>query len=153
MESNIEKNNNVDYFTKEELYDYAEKAIAWIDPNDENDPEGRYWLACYQGCGEYRLIVKDKKIAGAIYGNFHDSRPCTIGIDGKKKVVRHTKDWSYAIRRCAEDRIGKCHLFSAFGSGTRFFLQDKKNYEKYVNVREYDVPSAQGGYHHNIEII
>lgn len=147
MESNIEKSNNVDYFTKEELYGYAEKAIAWIDPNDENDPEGRYWLACYQGCGEYRLIVKDKKILGAIHGNFFDTRPKIKGY-----LVR-TRVWAQALKDCVSDRIGDHFRFvKADGSGTRFFLRECKD-ARLINVREYDVPSAQGGYHHNIEII
>lgn len=132
--------------TRAELYEYAEKAIMWIDPNDENEPDGRYWLACYRGCGEYRLFVKDGKILGALYGNFVNSRPRIKGY-----IIR-PRTWRTAIEDVVSDRIGSNKKIPAYGSGTHFFLQDSKH-KKYIATREYDVPDANGGFHHNIEII
>lgn len=132
--------------TREELYEYAEKVVKWIDPNDENDPDGRYWLACYQGCGEYRLFVKDGKILGALYGNFNKSRPRIKGY------IIGTRTWMAAIKDVVSDRIGSNKKIPAYGSGTHFFLPDSK-YKKYIATREYDVPNANGGMQHYIEII
>lgn len=136
--------------TEDDLYDYAEKIIMWTDLNDENDPEGRYWLACYRGCGEYRLFVQNGKIMAAIYGSFDTTKPKI-----KDKLIR-TRMWLLAVKSVLKDRIGgggTIYIIKADGSGTRFFMREEKH-KKHIATREYDVPDLQnGGVRRVIEII
>ena len=137
------------HVTEDELYEYAEKIVKWIDPNDENDPDGRYWLACYQGCGEYRLFVQNGMIMGAIYGSYFSTMPFLRGKFTPNKL------WVTVVNNFVRDRIGgggTIRKIKAYGSGTHFFLRDPK-YKKYIATREYDVPDANGGMQHYIEII
>lgn len=122
--------------------DSAREAISWCKPEDENDEDGRYWLSAYHGAQTYRLIVKDSKIQGSIPGGFHDSRRCRCSDEA----------WKQALIAAVEEKIGTGYqLLKADGSGTYFYLRNQED-AKYLEVKEYDVPSARGGYHHNIEV-
>jgi hypothetical protein len=123
--------------------DAAREAIAWCKPEDENDENGRYWLSAYRGAQTYRLIVKDGKILGSIPGGFHGSRRI-IGVCDEA--------WRLALLAAVEEKTGTdYHLPKADGSGTYFYLRNREDAE-FLKTREYDVPSAQGSTHHNIEI-
>lgn len=128
---------------KAQAMDAAREAIAWCQPEDENDEDGRYWLSAYRGAQVYRLIVKDRRILGSIPGGFHDSRR-TKGICDEA--------WRQALIAAVEEKVGTDYsLPKADGSGCFFYLRNNED-AVLLNTREYDVPSAQGGYHHNIEI-
>lgn len=120
----------------------ARKAISWCDPADEADKDGRYWLAAYHGCGVYRLITSGGRILGAIEG----------GIHGSMRVAASDAAWFAALRAAIEERVaGDYQLLKADGSGTYFYLRHAED-AKYLQVKEYDVPAATGGEHHNIEV-
>lgn len=51
----------------------------------------------------------------------------------------------------AENVTGEYRLLKADGSGTYFYLRNQED-AQYLSVKEYDVPSVQGGIHHNIEV-
>lgn len=123
--------------------DAARDTIAWCKPEDENDEDGRYWLSAYRGAGVYRLVIKNKRILGSIPGGFHDSRRlCGICAEA----------WQQALMTAVTEKAGNdVDLVKADGSGTYFYLRNGEDADL-ISTREYDVPSAQGGLHHNIEI-
>lgn len=121
----------------------ARDAVRWCRKEDEQDPEGRYWLNAYAGAEVYRLIVQNRRIVGSIPGGYHDSRPlhCSIGA------------WMQALTAAIEEKVtGEYRLIKADGSGTYFFIRNHED-SKYLSVNEYDVPSIHGGYYHNIEVL
>lgn len=125
----------------------AKEAISWCDPKDENDADGRYWLAAYRGSGVYRLIVKDGKIHGAIYGGFHD---CAKSI---KAAACSSEAFMMALEKVITEKIcDGFHLLKADGSGTYFYLRYDED-KCFLETKEYDVPSVDGGTHKNIEIV
>lgn len=126
----------------------ADKVISWCDPKDEADEEGRYWLSAYQGAGVYRLIVSDGKIRGAIYGGFHD---CRRGVRGR---IVGDLAFTQAIYKAVEKRLGTkdFHLLKADGSGTFFYLRNSDD-AVLLDTKEYEVPSANGLLHHNVEVM
>lgn len=126
----------------------AESVISWCDPKDENEKSGRYWINAYHGAGVYRLIVLDGKIKGAIYGGFHD---CNRSLN---TVVAGDLAFKRAIEEIIKEKLGtdKFQLLKAEGSGTSFFLRNPDD-KKFLKTKEYEVPSAQGGMHLNIEIV
>ena len=129
------------------LLQNAEEVIAWCDPKDENDADGRYWVSAYRGAGVYRIIVKDGKIRGAIYGGFHNCRKSL------KAALCPDESFVLALENVITKKIGEgFQLLKADGSGTYFFLRDAED-KKYLQVKEYDVPSADGGLHQNMEIV
>lgn len=124
------------------VMDKARNAIRWCDPADANDPDGRYWLSAYAGAQVYRLIVQNGRIVGSIPGGFYESR----------SVRCPDLVWTKAIRDAvAEKMTGDYQLLKADGSGTYFYLRNQED-AKYLEVKEYDVPSVKGGMHHNIEV-
>ena len=124
------------------LMEAARDAIRWCRPEDENDNEGRYWLNAYAGCEVYRLIVQNGRIVGSIPGGFYNSRPLNSNVEA----------WTEALKSAISEKVtGEYHLLKADGSGTYFYLRNQED-AQYLSVNEYDVPSAQGGTHHNIEV-
>ena len=120
----------------------AREAVRWCRPEDENDPEGRYWLNAYAGCEVYRLIVQNGRIVGSIPGGFYNSRPLHSNLEA----------WTKALKSAISEKVtGEYRLLKADGSGTYFYLRNQED-AQYLSVNEYDVPSAQGGTHHNIEV-
>lgn len=120
----------------------ARKAVRWCSPEDEKDPDGRYWLSAYAGAEVYRLIVQNGRIVGSIPGGYHNSRPLNSSVEA----------WMQALTAAiAENVTGEYRLLKADGSGTYFYLRNQED-AQYLSVKEYDVPSAQGGLHHNIEV-
>lgn len=120
----------------------ARAAIRWCRPEDENDPEGRYWLNAYAGCEPYRLIVQNRRIVGSIPGGYHNSRPLNSNVEA----------WKQALTSAIAEKVtGEYSLIKAYGSGTYFYLRNHDD-AQYLSVNEYDVPSVQGGTHHNIEV-
>lgn len=120
----------------------AREAVRWCRPEDENDPEGRYWLNAYAGCEVYRLIVQNGRIVGSIPGGYHNSRPLNSNAGA----------WMQALEAAIAEKVtGEYHLIKADGSGTYFYLRNQED-AQYLSVKEYDVPSVQGGLHHNIEV-
>lgn len=120
----------------------ARNAIRWCRTEDENDPEGRYWLNAYAGCEVYRLIVQNGRIVGSIPGGYHNSRPLNSNIES----------WIQALTSAIADKVtGEYNLIKADGSGTYFYLRNQDD-AKYLAVKEYDVPSVNGVTHHNIEV-
>ena len=129
------------------LMDDAEKVISWCDPKDEKDAEGRYWLAAYRGAGVYRLIAKGGKIQGAIYGGFHDCERSA------KAMACSDESFRLALEKVIAEKIGDgFRLLKADGSGTFFYLRHSED-KCFLETKEYDVPSAIGGTHKNIEIV
>lgn len=114
-----------------EVIDDARKFIAWCNPIDANDADGRYWLKTYHGAGPYRLIVSTGKIVGAIEGGFHGSN------NGKVSV----SSWAEALIRAAREKYADCRLVKANGSGTYFYLCYDEHKELFANVKEYYVPT------------
>lgn len=125
----------------------AEEVIAWCDEKDKADEDGRYWISAYRGTGVYRLIVADGKIQGAIYGGLHDNN-C-----GLHALIAGRIAFTEAIYKVIEKHLNTkdFHLLKADGSGMYFYLRNQED-AIYLNTKEYDVPSATGGYHHNIEV-
>lgn len=120
----------------------ARAAIRWCSPEDEKDPDGRYWLSAYAGADVYRLIVKNGRIVGSIPGGYHNSRPLNSRVEA----------WMQALTAAiAENVTGEFRLLKADGSGTHFYLRNHED-TQYLYVNEYDVPSVQSGTHHNIEV-
>ena len=120
----------------------ARNAIRWCRQEDENEPEGRYWLNAYAGAGVYRLIVQDGRIVGSIPGGYHNSRPLHSNVEA----------WTKALNLAISEKIaGEYHLIKADGSGTYFYLRNNDD-AQYLSVNEYDVQSVHGGIHHNIEV-
>ena len=120
----------------------ARKAIRWSRKEDENDQDGRYWLNAYAGAEVYRLIVQNGRIVGTIPGGFHDSRPLNSNVGA----------WMQALSAAIAEKVtGEYRLIKADGSGTYFYLRNKED-AQYLSVKEYDVPSVNGGTHHNIEV-
>lgn len=125
-----------------QLMDAAREAIRWCRQEDENDPEGRYWLNSYAGCEVYRLIVQNGRIVGSIPGGYHNSRPLNSNIES----------WIQALTSAIAEKVtGEYRLIKADGSGTYFYLRNKED-AQYISVNEYDVPSVNGVTHHNIEV-
>lgn len=124
------------------LMDAAREAVRWCRPEDENDPEGRYWLNAYAGCEVYRLIVQNGRIVGSIPCGYHNSRPINSNIEA----------WKQALTAAIVEKVtGEYRLIKADGSGTYFYLRNQDD-AKYIAVKEYDVPSVNGVTHHNIEV-
>ena len=120
----------------------ARKAVRWCSPEDEKDPDGRYWLNAYAGCEVYRLIVQNGRILGSIPGGYHNSRPLNSSADA----------WMQALTDAIAEKVtGEYRLIKADGSGTYFYLRNQED-AQYLSVKEYDVPSVQGGTHHNVEV-
>ena len=120
----------------------AREAIRWCRQEDENDPEGRYWLNAYAACEVYRLIVQNARIFGSIPGGYHNSRPLNISADA----------WMQALTAAIAEKVtGEYRLIKADGSGTYFYLRNKED-AQYLSVKEYDVPCVNGVTHHNIEV-
>ena len=120
----------------------AREAVRWCRQEDENDPDGRYWLNAYAGAEVYRLIVQNGRIVGSIPGGYHNSRPLNSNAGA----------WMQALEAAIAEKVtGEYHLIKADGSGTYFYLRNQED-AQYLSVNEYDVPSAQGGTHHNIEV-
>lgn len=120
----------------------AREAIRWCRQEDENEPEGRYWLNAYAGCEVYRLIVQNGRIVGSIPGGFHDSRPLNSNVES----------WMQALESAIAEKVtGEYRLIKADGSGTYFYLRNQED-AQYLSVKEYDVPSVHCGTHHNIEV-
>ena len=120
----------------------ARKAVRWCSPEDEKDPDGRYWLNAYAGCEVYRLIVQNGLIVGSIPGGYHNSRPLNSSVEA----------WMNALTSAIAEKVtGEYHLIKADGSGTYFYLRNHED-AQYLSVKEYDVPSVNGGTHHNIEV-
>ena len=120
----------------------ARKAVRWCSPEDEKDPDGRYWLSAYAGAEVYRLIVQNGRIVGSIPGGYHDSRPLNSNIEA----------WIQALESAIAEKVtGEYRLLKADGSGTYFYLRNQEE-TQYISVNEYDVPSVYGGIHHNIEV-
>ena len=120
----------------------ARKAVRWCRKEDENDPDGRYWLNAYAGAEVYRLIVQNGRIVGSIPGGLHDSRPLNSNVGA----------WTQALAAAIAEKVtGEYRLLKADGSDTYFYLRNQED-AQYLSVKEYDVPSVQGGTHHNIEV-
>lgn len=120
----------------------ARKAIRWCRKEDENDQDGRYWLNAYAGAEVYRLIVQNGRIVGSIPGGYHDSRPLNSSIEA----------WMQSLTAAISEKVtGEYLLIKADGSGTYFYLRNHED-AQYLSVKEYDVPSVNGGTHHNIEV-
>ena len=120
----------------------ARKAVRWCRTEDENDPDGRYWINAYDGAGVYRLIVQNCRIVGSIPGGYHNSRPLNSSVEA----------WKNALNSAIAEKVtGEYHLIKADGSGTYFYLRNKED-AQYLSVNEYDVPSVNGGIHRNFEV-
>ena len=120
----------------------ARKAIRWCRQEDENDPEGRYWINAYAGAEVYRLIVQNGRIVGSIPGGYHNSRPLNSNIEA----------WMQALESAIAEKVTcEYRLIKADGSGTYFYLRNKED-AQYLSVKEYDVPCVNGVTHHNIEV-
>ena len=120
----------------------ARKAVRWCRTEDENDHDGRYWINAYDGAGVYRLIVQNGRIVGSIHGGYHDSQPINSSIEA----------WMQALTAAISEKVtGEYRLIKADGSGTYFYLRNHED-AQYLSVKEYDVPSVNGGTHHNIEV-
>ena len=120
----------------------AREAIRWCRQVDENDPDGRYWLNAYAGAEVYRLIVQNCRIVGSIPGGYHNSRPLHSNIEA----------WMQALTAAISEKVtGEFRLLKADGSGTHFYLRNHED-AQYLSIKEYDVPSVNGGNHHNIEV-
>ena len=120
----------------------ARDAIRWCRQEDENDPDGRYWLNAYAGAEVYRLIVQNCRIVGSIPGGFHDSRPLNSSVEA----------WMQALTSAIAEKVtGEYHLIKADGSGTYFYIRNQED-AQYISFNEYDVPSVNGVTHHNIEV-
>lgn len=120
----------------------ARKAIRWCRQEDENDPEGRYWINAYAGAEVYRLIVQNGRIVGSIPGGYHNSRPLHSNIEA----------WMQALTSAISEKVtGEYRLIKADGSGNYFYLRNHDD-AQYLSVNEYDVPSVNCGTHHNIEV-
>lgn len=133
----------LDYQSKISL-EAARNEIAWCKPEDEQDKDGRYWLSAYRGAIVYRLIVKNGRIIGSIPGGFHDSHK-------PKNVCQEA--WEKALKSAIEEKIGTGYaLPKADGSGTYFYLRHSED-SYLLHTKQYDVPSAKGGFHHNIEVV
>ena len=120
----------------------ARKAVRWCSPEDEKDPDGRYWLNAYAGCDVYRLIVQNGRIVGSIPGGYLNSRPLHSNIEA----------WMQALTSAIAEKVtGEYHLIKADGSGTYFYIRNQED-ARYLSVKEYDVPSVNGVTNHNIEV-
>ena len=125
-----------------DLMDAARDSIRWCRKEDENDPDGRYWLNAYAGCEVYRLIVQNGRIVGSIPGGFYNSCPFHSNVEA----------WTKALKSAISKKVtGEYRLIKADGSGTYFYLRNQED-AQYLSVKEYDVPSVHGGTHHNIEV-
>lgn len=124
------------------LMNAAREAVRWCRQEDDNDPDGRYWLNAYAGVEVYRLIVQNGRIVGSIPGGYHNSRPINSSADA----------WMQALTAAISEKVtGEYRLIKADGSGTYFYLRNQED-AQYLSVNEYDVPSVHGGIHHNIEV-
>lgn len=124
------------------LMTYARDSIRWCRQEDENDQEGRYWLNAYAGAEVYRLIVQDGRILGSIPGGYHNSRPLNSSVEA----------WIQALKSAIAEKVtGEYHLIKADGSGNYFYLRNQED-AQYLSVKEYDVPSVNGGIHRNFEV-
>ena len=125
-----------------QLMSAAREAVRWCRQEDENDPDGRYWLNAYAGADVYRLIVQNGRIVGSIPGGYHNSRPLNSKVGA----------WMQALEAAIAEKVtGEYHLIKADGSGTYFYIRNQED-AQYLSVKEYDVPSVQGGLHHNFEV-
>lgn len=122
--------------------DAARKTLRWCKPEDENDEDGRYWLSAYAGAEVYRIIVQNGKIIGSLPGGYHRSCPFSFNQEA----------WRRAVIAAIDEKVeGDYKLLKADGSGCYFYLRNQED-AQYLTVKEYDVPSARGGLHHNIEV-
>lgn len=123
--------------------DVARQSLLWCKAEDEDDPDGRYWLSAYAGCGPYQLVVQSGRIIASLPGGYHDS--CPLGFNKEA--------WRRAVVAAIDERVdGDYQMMTADGSGCHFYLRNSED-AKYLKVREYEVPSVHGGYVHNIEIM
>lgn len=98
----------------------------------------------YRGAGIYRLIIQDGEVKGSIYGGFHGCRK------SMKAMLCSHEAFINAIYQVAEDKIGQgFKIVKADGSAHKFYLRERT---EGVDVKEFDVPSVNGGTHNNIEI-
>ena len=137
-------------YTDKELLELARKKIDWVTDEYKDDPDGRYWLNVYHGCGVYELIIEHGRIVGSIFNGFHPTIPCA---DNRISPERET--WIETLKKAICERIGNAwHFEKADGSGTAFFLREAPHDEELQKyVKEYDVPDMQfGGYVTNYEI-
>lgn len=136
-------------YSHDELIARAEEEVSFIDPTDEQDEEGRYWMNTYHGCGVYELAIKDGRIAASVYGGFHPTRP-----HAANRITPSREEWVKVLNEVVTAHIGEGWKWAkADGSGTYFYLRDEDDAELFSNVKEYDVPDMMlGGLHHNIEI-
>lgn len=136
-------------YTHAELLAHAESRLSWVNKEDENDEDGRYWISAYHGCGVYELVIKDGRIAASLAEGFHWTRPTA-----DNRITPTREEWIAALSEVVTAHIGTgFHWAKADGSGTYFYLRDEEDAELLQNVREYDVPDMMhGGLHHNIEI-
>ena len=124
------------------LMTYARNAIRWCRKEDENEPDGRYWLNAYAGAEVYRLIVQNGRIVGSIPGGYHNSRPLNSSVEA----------WMHALTSAIAEKVtGEYRLIKADGSGTYFYLRNQED-AQYISVNEYDIQSVNGVTHHNIEV-
>lgn len=91
----------------------------------------------YRGAGVYRIAVKNKKITATLYGGYHGSKPDAVETDLWLQVV-------------SEELAKHGSILKADGSGATFFLREESNL---LPSKVYDVPSARGGLHKNIEVV
>jgi hypothetical protein len=96
----------------------------------------------YRGCGFYIAGWKDGKMVLTIYGGFAHSRPW----------LADREKWNAMLK---EEALKHCdYLVSMDGSGCQFFFENFEDAEKVgANVDIYNVPTAQGGMHTNIQVI
>lgn len=136
-------------YTHEELISRAMKELSFVNKEDENDVEGRYWLNAYHGCGTYELVIKNGRIAASLYCGFHPTIP-----QGKNRISPTREEWIAALAEVVTSRIGEgWQWVKADGSGTYFFLRNMEDAELLDEVKWYDVPDMMnGGLHRNIEI-
>lgn len=97
-----------------------------------------YWGGVYSGCGDYILIIADRRIIGVVNDPF-DAPGYKVRREAAKQeaVARGYNNVSTAL---------------AEGSGGSFFLRYKWDAEM-LPTKKYYVPSVYGGRHLNIEVI
>jgi len=158
---NYLKHANDESFIRSEL----EKRIDIISEKPAPEGDERYYINGYHGCGVYRLIILNGKIAATIYRGIHNSCP-----NGTDQVI-----WGKSIMNYITEKLGPSMknelkateenyspefrnwvIVKADGSGCQFFLRDEED-KIFLNVKEYNVPAPNGdgnlGYvHRNIQI-
>lgn len=120
----------------------ARKAINVVADNPYPDP-ARYYVNCYNGCGVYRVAIRNGKITATLYGGYHNSCPMDIDLEKWVPVVR-------------EEMEKQGTVVKADGSGTQFFLRESPK-PGLIETKKYNVPAPHGdgshGYiHQNIQV-